>query len=73
MVGQPATCPSLPGQTEAAEGPAYLAGFAPDDLTGVPPKVPRSWRDVLGGASLAGFVPDVPGGIALEASRTGWG
>jgi len=42
---------------EAAEGPAFLAGFAPDVLTGVPPKAPRSWRGVLGGIRPRMYLP----------------
>jgi hypothetical protein len=43
------------GPPQAAVGPAYLTGFAPGVVTGVP----RSMRDVVGGAFLAGFAPDV--------------
>jgi len=28
-------CASLPGQPKAAEGPAFLAGFVPEVLTGI--------------------------------------
>ena len=50
--------PSAPPYSSAcrvSRGPRRRP-FAPDVLTGVPPKAPRNWRGVLGGALSAGVV-----------------